>query len=88
MAENGSSYEFPCEIPVKVFGRNDEAFRAAVRQIVATYFPEFDHRNWKERASRESAWLSITLVLMVDSQYQIDGLYTELSAHADVKMAL
>lgn len=88
MAENGSPYEFPCEIPVKVFGRNDEAFRSAVRQVVDMHFPGLGDDRWSERPSRESSYLSFTITVMAQTQMQMDALYTALSSHDDIMMVL
>lgn len=88
MSENGSAFEFPCEMPVKVFGRNEDAFREAVLAIARTYFPDFSEVDLAERLSRRDRYLSITLTLWVETRSQIDGLYTELSGHEAVLMVL
>lgn len=88
MTDNGSAFEFPCDVPVKVFGRNTDAFRQAVRQIVRTYFPEFGETGLVERLSRRNRYLSMTLTVWVENRSQIDALYTELSAHKEVLMVL
>jgi putative lipoic acid-binding regulatory protein len=71
-----------------VFGRNEAAFRRAVLDIVRTHFPEFGDANLAERLSREEHYLSMTLTVWVETQSQLDALYTELSAHDAVLMAL
>lgn len=88
MTGNGSGFEFPCDIPVKVFGRNDDAFRDAVIGIVKTYFPEFSDSDLAERASRRDRYLSLTVTVWVEERSQIDALYTELTAHEAVLMVL
>jgi len=85
---NGSAFEFPCEIPVKVFGRNIDAFRQAVIDIAGIHFPDLEDSQIRERLSRGDRFLSITLTLWVDERSQIDGLYTALSAHAEILMVL
>lgn len=88
VAENGSPFDFPCGIPVKVFGRNEDAFRNAVLAIVKTYFPDFSDDDLSERLSRRNRYLSITLNVWVESRAQIDALYTALTAHDDILMVL
>ena len=88
MTENGSPFEFPCDIPVKVFGRNDARFREAVRSLVHASFPDFDDADLRERPSRKDNYLSITVVVWVENRAQIDALYTALSAHEAVLMVL
>ena len=86
--DNGSAFEFPCDVPVKVFGRNEDAFRSAVIAIARTYFPDFGDADVVERLSRRDRYLSMTLTLWVEDRSQIDGLYTELSSHSAVLMVL
>jgi putative lipoic acid-binding regulatory protein len=88
VAENGSPFEFPCDIPVKIFGRNEVAFRDAVLTIVRRHFPDFGDESFSERPSRKDNYLSITVTVWVESRAQIDALYMALTAHDDVLMVL
>lgn len=88
MEGNGSPFEFPCDIPVKVFGRNDAAFRDAVLTIVRRHFSELDEGSVTARPSRQEHYLSMTLTVWVESREQIDALYLELSRHESVLMVL
>ena len=88
MTENGSPFDFPCEIPVKVFGRNDTAFREAVLAIVRAHFPEFSEDDLGERSSRQDRYLSLTVTVWVEERTQIDALYMALTAHETVVMVL
>jgi putative lipoic acid-binding regulatory protein len=88
VSENGSAFEFPCDIPVKVFGRNDDTFRDAVFSIVQTYFPDFQKEHLVERLSRQDRYLSLTVTVWVESRASIDALYTELSGNEVVLMVL
>ena len=88
MTGNGSAFEFPCNVPVKVLGRNEDSFRQAVLAIVKTYFPEFGEADLAERSSREDRFLSLTLTVWVENRSQIDALYTELSSHEAVLVVL
>jgi putative lipoic acid-binding regulatory protein len=88
VVEDDSAFEFPCDIPVKVFGRNDDAFQITVFEIARRHFPDFDAELVRSRLSRGDRFLSITLNLYVESKAQIDALYTEMSAHEHVLMML
>jgi hypothetical protein len=88
VTENGSAFEFPCDVPVKVFGRNDDAFRDTVLSIVQTYFPDFQKSDLVERLSRQDRYLSLTITVWVESRSSIDALYTELTANEAVLMVL
>jgi len=88
VSEDGSAFEFPCDIPVKVFGHNLESFRRAVLEIARTHFPELEAPRVRERLSRADRFLSITLTVWVENRDQIDALYRELTAHEDILMVL
>jgi len=79
---------FPCDIPVKVFGRNDAAFRETVRAIMRTHFADLADEQIAERTSRADSYLSLTIVVRAESRAQIDAAYRELTAHDDVMMVL
>jgi putative lipoic acid-binding regulatory protein len=85
---NGSPFEFPCDIPVKVFGRNDPAFRDAVLAIARRHFPELVEDDVISRPSRQDRYISITVTVWAESRENIDALYTELSRHETVLMVL
>ncbi len=88
MAENGSPFDFPCDIPVKVFGRNEPDFRDAVVGIVRGLFPDFTEEALTERSSRQDRFISLTVTVWVEERAQIDALYTELTGHDSVLMVL
>lgn len=88
MVGNGSSFEFPCDVPVKVFGRNEAPFRDAVREIVHKHFPDFRDESMTERPSRQDHYLSITVTVWVENRAAIDALYTDLSRHESILMVL
>lgn len=88
LAENGSPFDFPCDVPVKVFGRNEGAFREAVLEIVQARFPGFREQDLEERLSRKDRYLSLTLTVWVEDRGQIDSLYTALTSHEEVLIVL
>jgi hypothetical protein len=88
VSENGSPFEYPCDVPVKVFGYNDDSFRDAVIAIARTYFPDIREEDIVERLSKQDRYLSLTLTVWVEHRSSIDALYTELTAHDAVLMVL
>jgi putative lipoic acid-binding regulatory protein len=77
--------QFPCSLPIKVFGRNDPAFRTAALAIVRAYYAEHDVA---ERPSRQGTYLSLTITVRAQSKAQIDAVYQALVASDDVLMVL
>lgn len=88
MAENGSPFEFPCDVPVKVFGRSGDEFRDAVLGIVKSRFPKLREGDISKRLSKQDRYVSLTVTVWVESRAQLDALYTELTAHEAVLMLL
>ena len=83
-----SLLEFPCEIPIKVFGRNEDAFRGAVVEIVRRHFDEIGAATIRERPSRADTYLSMTVTVHAESRAQIDACYRDLTAHERIMMVL
>lgn len=88
MAGSDSPFDFPSDIPVKVFGRSDAAFFDVVLTIARRHFPALADEAIATRPSRERHYLSVTLTVRAESREQIDALYAELSAHESVLMVL
>ena len=82
------SLDFPCELPIKVLGRNDQSFRAAVTSIVRRHYGDLDAARVSEQHSRNSSYLSITFVVQAQSRDEIDALYRELTASDDIMLVL
>ena len=81
-----SLLQFPTDVPVKVFGRNDAEFRAAVVEIVEKHFGKA--YTVTEVASRQAAYVSLTVTVRAESRAQLDALYQDFVASAQVLMAL
>lgn len=83
-----SPLEFPCEIPIKVFGRNEDRFRGAVMDVVGRHFSDLGEDAVSERPSRADNYLSITVTVYAESREQIDACYRELTSHEQIMMVL
>jgi putative lipoic acid-binding regulatory protein len=83
-----SLLDFPCELPVKVLGRNDAVFRQAAWRIVRNHYAEIGESHVSEQQSRQNSYLSLTFIVHAQSRDEIDALYRELSASAEVMLVL
>jgi putative lipoic acid-binding regulatory protein len=83
--ESGSLLEFPCVLPVKVFGRNEQQFRDAALAIVRTHYAEC---SIAEQESRQGSYLSLTITVRAESRAQIDAMYQDLVASDAILMVL
>jgi len=79
---------FPCDIPIKILGRNDPAFRESALAIVRAHWPDLPAQSIAEKRSREGAYLSLTVTVHAESRAQADAVYRELTAHDQVLIVL
>ena len=86
MKGDSSVLAFPCELPIKVLGRNETAFREAAIAIVRAHYGD-EHRV-AEQLSREGSYLSLTITVRAASRAQIDAFYNELVAAPQILMVL
>ncbi len=87
-APEESPLSFPCEIAVKVLGRNAPEFRAEARNIVGRHYADLPEDAISEQLSRKDAYLSLTFVVNAQSREEIDALYRELTASDEILMVL
>jgi hypothetical protein len=88
MPDLDSVIEYPLEFPIKVMGLNKPEFRPAMVAVFRKHAPDFDDAKTEERSSREAKYVSLTMSINAVSREQLDALYSELSDHPLVTMAL
>lgn len=79
---------FPCQVPIKVFGRNTSDFRGHVLDIVREHWADLDDAQVAERSSRGGSYLSLTVTVHAESREQIDAAYRKLTASQRILMVL
>lgn len=88
-SSNGETLlQFPCDIDIKAMGRHTEAFPEVVLGLIREHAPEVTRESLSTRASRDSTYLSVTVNMTASSRAQLDAIYTALSEHPAVLMAL
>ncbi|MCO5107908.1 MAG: DUF493 domain-containing protein [Burkholderiaceae bacterium] len=80
--------EFPVDFPLKVMGRRVDDFAQAIAATVGEHVPTFDPATMELRASSQGTWLSVTVVVRVESREQLERLYRALAAHPLVSVVL
>ena len=83
-----SLLQFPCEFPIKVFGRNQDGLDALVLAIVRSHAPDIAENAVSSRLSGGSKYTALTVTVNAQSQAQLDSIYLELSACPEIIMAL
>jgi putative lipoic acid-binding regulatory protein len=81
-----SALSFPCDLPIKVFGRNDDVFRSAALAIVRARYG--DAPRVSEQVSRQGSYLSLTITVRAESRTEIDAVYHALVTSEHVLMVL
>jgi putative lipoic acid-binding regulatory protein len=85
VSDEGTLLTFPCDLPIKVFGRNEAQFRAAALAIVRAHYEEF---ALSEQESRGGNYLSLTITVRAESKAQVDSVYRALTASESIIMVL
>ncbi len=83
-----SLIEFPACFPIKVIGRNQDAFQKAVERIVAARIACKDVIDIAERPSKNVRFLSITITARFSDKAAIDKVYEAFTREPEVMMAL
>ena len=88
MADQDTLLEFPCDFPLKIMGKAEDALAQTVLEIVTRHAPGFDAATMEIRASSGGKYVSLTCTVAATSKPQLDALYMELTAHPLVKVVL
>ncbi len=86
--EQESLFEFPCEFPVKVMGRNEKGFQELAEKIVLSHAKVFEDKPVTTNPSGSGNFISITITIEAVSRAQLDAIYQELTDCKQVMMAL
>lgn len=81
-------FQFPCDFPIKVMGRDSESFRSLTLAIVERHAGPLAADSITERPSREGRFLALTYTIRAESRAQLDRIYQELTDSGVVLVAL
>jgi putative lipoic acid-binding regulatory protein len=76
--------EFPCEYTFKIFGRRSDTFVAQVRRMIAATLGDVADDAVSVRESSQGRYLSVTVLARVESRAQLERVYADLRAAAEV----
>ena len=80
--------EFPCQFPIKIFGKANFDFEATVLSIVRKYAPDLGEAAVTTNYSHTKQYIAITVTINAKNQQQLDDLYQALSAYKAILMVL
>ncbi len=88
MTDADELFQFPCDFPIKVMGRDSESFRSLTLAIVERHAGPLSAGNITERMSRQGRFLALTYTIKAESRAQLDRIYQELTDSGVVLIAL
>ena len=88
MSTTDTQLEFPCTFPIKAMGLSGTDFDLLVVEIVARHAGQVHEGAVTARPSSNGKYVSVTVVIQAQSKQQLDAIYSELTAHERVLMAL
>jgi len=88
MTDADELFQFPCEFPIKVMGRDSESFRSLTLAIVERHAGPLAAANITERPSRRGRFLALTYTIRAESRAQLDRIYQELTDSGVVLVVL
>lgn len=88
MTDADELFQFPCEFPVKVMGRDSESFRSLTLAIVERHAGSLSASSISERLSRKGRFLALTYTIRAESRAQLDRIYQELTDSGVVLVSL
>lgn len=80
--------EFPVDFPLKIMGRRVDDFAQQIADLVVAHVPGFDPSTIELRVSSKGAFLSVTVVVRIESRDQLETLYRALATHPLVSIVL
>jgi len=80
--------QFPCDINIKVIGKNDTDFEKTVIPIVRKYCPNLKENAFADKQSKNNNYLAMTITATIKNREDLEALYTELKQSDKVIMAL
>ena len=88
MSGSDELFNFPCEFPIKVMGRDSEAFRSLTLAIVERHAGPVEASQISQRPSSKGNFLSLTYTIEAQSRAQLDAIYEDLTSSGVVLVAL
>jgi putative lipoic acid-binding regulatory protein len=80
--------DFPCDFPIKMMGREQPEFRDAAVAVVERHTGKIRSDAIRTALSRNGNFLSITITIKAQNQQQLDDIYSDLSKHEEILVAL
>ena len=80
--------DFPCHFPIKMMGREQPEFRDAAVALIERHTGKIRSDAIRTALSRNGNFLSVTIMIKAQSQQQLDDIYSDLTEHEEILVAL
>jgi len=87
-AQDDKLLEFPCDFPIKMMGREQPEFRDAAVALIERHAGKIRSDAIRTALSHNGNFLSITVTIKAQNQQQLDDIYSDLSEHEEILVAL
>ncbi len=88
MSDADALFQFPCDFPIKVMGRESESFRTLTLAIIERHAGALAADRISERMSSKGRFLALTYTIRAESRAQLDTIYQDLTDSGVVLVAL
>jgi putative lipoic acid-binding regulatory protein len=88
MAERETLFEFPCPYSVKVMGFTAPDFAELVHRLIAAHVAGLEFSDVSSKPSSQGKYTSVTVTFTAHSKSQLDAIYSSLTCHERVVVAL
>ena len=86
--KSGKLIEFPCKFPIKVLGKDCIEFYKSVTSIMRSHSQNFSEEKVKKNKSKKGKYISLTCIVDVNNQDQLDKIYIDLSKNQNILFVL
>ena len=79
---------YPCDYPIKVVGDVRAEFHEEVYEVVKKHDPTMTTERISQKTSRKGNFVSISFMLVAESEQQISALFEDLKKIESVRLVL
>lgn len=88
MQNKDGIFNFPCEYPIKVFGKKCLEFETAAIEIISKHSGDIHPQSISKNDSSKGTYTALTIRIIATSRQQIDTINSELQNHSLVAYIL
>ncbi|HJP12124.1 MAG TPA: DUF493 domain-containing protein [Gammaproteobacteria bacterium] len=75
---NDDVFNFPCDYPIKIIGKDRPDFESTVRNIIELHVGKLHNNQITSKESSKGAYISLTVRIIASSRSQLDAINRSL----------